>query len=111
MHVGCSRNPWRIVAQFNPAGAVGCLARRLRELHFEYDASSLARLICTDRSGDDLKEMRKWQCIVCGWIYDEAEGYEEEDIAPGTAWENVPEDFVCPECGVSKEDFEMIEVG
>ena len=55
--------------------------------------------------------MRKWQCIVCGWIYDEAVGYADEGIAPGTAWENVPADFVCPECGVSKEDFEMIEVG
>ena len=53
----------------------------------------------------------KWQCIVCGWIYDEAEGCEEEDIPPGTRWEDVPEDFVCPECGVSKEDFEMIEIG
>ena len=55
--------------------------------------------------------MRKWQCIVCGWIYDEAEGYEDEDIAPGTKWEDVDEDFVCPECGVGKDDFEMIEVG
>ena len=55
--------------------------------------------------------MKKWQCIVCGWIYDEAEGFDEEDIAPGTRWEDIPEDFVCPECGVSKEDFEMIEVG
>ena len=55
--------------------------------------------------------MRKWQCIVCGWIYDEAEGYEDEGIAPGTLWQDVPEDFVCPECGVGKEDFEMIEVG
>ena len=55
--------------------------------------------------------MKKWQCIVCGWIYDEAEGCEYEDIPPGTPWENVPDDFVCPECGVGKEDFEMIEVG
>jgi rubredoxin len=55
--------------------------------------------------------MKKWQCIVCGWIYDEAEGYEEEDIAPGTRWEDVSEDFVCPECGVGKDDFEMIEIG
>ena len=55
--------------------------------------------------------MRKWQCIVCGWIYYEAAGCEEEGIAPGTKWEDIPEDFVCPECGVSKEDFEMIEVG
>jgi rubredoxin len=55
--------------------------------------------------------MKKWQCIVCGWIYDEVEGCEDEDIAPGTKWEDVPQDFVCPECGVSKEDFEMIEIG
>ena len=55
--------------------------------------------------------VKKWQCIVCGWIYDEAEGYEDDGIAPGTAWEDVPEDFVCPECGVGKEDFEMIEIG
>ena len=54
--------------------------------------------------------MKKWQCIVCGWIYDEAEGYEEEDIEPGTRWEDVPDDFVCPECGVGKDDFEMIEI-
>ena len=74
--------------------------------------SSLSRL-CSRLwlSIEGSTRMRKWQCIVCGWIYDEAEGYEEEDLAPGTKWEDVPEDFVCPECGVSKEDFEMIEVG
>lgn len=55
--------------------------------------------------------MRKWQCIVCGWIYDEALGFEEDGILPGTAWEDVPEDFYCPECGVGKEDFEMVEIG
>ncbi|MFZ8889134.1 MAG: rubredoxin [Pseudomonadales bacterium] len=55
--------------------------------------------------------MKKWQCIVCGWIYDEALGCEEEGIAPGTAGEDIPEDFVCPECGVGKADFEMIEIG
>lgn len=63
---------------------------------------------CENRESPPL---RKWQCIVCGWIYDEAEGCEEEGIDPGTAWEDVPDDFVCPECGVAKEDFEMIEVG
>ena len=65
------------------------------------------------RAGNDCPRgpMKKWQCIVCGWIYDEAEGCEYEDIPPGTAWEDVPDDFVCPECGVGKEDFEMIEVG
>ena len=54
--------------------------------------------------------MKKWQCIVCGFIYDEEEGLEEEGIAAGTRWEDIPEDWVCPECGVSKEDFEMEEL-
>lgn len=54
--------------------------------------------------------MRKWQCIVCGWIYDEALGLEEEGIPPGTSWDDIPDDFCCPECGVGKEDFEMIEI-
>lgn len=54
--------------------------------------------------------MKKWQCIVCGWVYDEALGSEEDGIAPGTRWADIPEDWVCPECGVSKEDFEMEEM-
>jgi len=48
----------------------------------------------------------KYVCNVCGFEYDEAEGYPEAGIAPGTAWADVPEDFVCPLCGVGKEDFE-----
>lgn len=51
----------------------------------------------------------KYQCTACGWIYDPAEGYPEEGIKPGTAWEDVPEDFLCPLCGVGKEDFEPYE--
>jgi rubredoxin len=54
--------------------------------------------------------MKKWQCIVCGFIYDEAEGLTSEGIAAGTRWEDIPEDWCCPECGVSKEDFEMVEM-
>ena len=56
-------------------------------------------------------QVKKWQCVVCGWIYDEAQGWPEDNIAPGTAWEDVPDDWVCPDCGVGKEDFEMIEIG
>ena len=44
--------------------------------------------------------MKKWQCVVCGLIYDEAEGWPEDGIEPGTKWEDVPEDWVCPDCGV-----------
>jgi len=40
--------------------------------------------------------MKKWQCVVCGFIYDEAEGWPDDGIAPGTRWEDVPEDWVCP---------------
>lgn len=55
--------------------------------------------------------MKKWQCVVCGLIYDEAEGWPDDGIAPGTRWEDVPADWLCPDCGVGKEDFEMIEIG
>ena len=54
-----------------------------------------------------IKEMifMKYVCEVCGWVYDENEGYPEGGIAPGTAWENVPEDFECPLCMVGKDQF------
>ncbi|MCR6694142.1 rubredoxin RubA [Acinetobacter baumannii] len=54
--------------------------------------------------------MKKYQCIVCGWIYDEAEGWLQDGIAAGTKWEDIPDDWTCPDCGVSKADFEMIEI-
>lgn len=54
--------------------------------------------------------MKKWVCVVCGFVYDEAKGFEEEGIAAGTAWADVPDDWCCPDCGVGKDDFEMVEV-
>lgn len=54
--------------------------------------------------------MRRWLCIVCGYVYDEAAGDPDSGIAPGTAWHDVPEDWVCPECGAAKADFEMVEL-
>lgn len=44
-------------------------------------------------------------CDICGWIYEEAEGYPEGGIAPGTSWADVPDDFKCPLCYASKEEF------
>lgn len=52
-------------------------------------------------------EFRVWQCIVCGFVYDEAKGLPEDGIAAGTRWEDIPADWACPECGVAKADFEM----
>jgi rubredoxin len=55
-------------------------------------------------------ELKKYMCLICGWIYDEATGAPDEGIAPGTRWEDVPPNWTCPECGARKEDFEMIEI-
>lgn len=49
--------------------------------------------------------MKKYVCNVCGYVYDEELGDPENNIAPGTKWEDVPEDWVCPLCAVGKEDF------
>jgi len=54
--------------------------------------------------------MKIWQCIVCGFIYDQALGLPDDGIAPGTAWADVPEDWACPDCGVGKDEFEMQEL-
>jgi rubredoxin len=53
--------------------------------------------------------MKKWQCIPCGYIYDPAEGDPDGGIAPGTPFEAIPDDWVCPVCGVGKDDFEPYE--
>ena len=50
--------------------------------------------------------MEKWTCIVCVYVYDEAVGDPDSGIAPGTKFEDLPDDWVCPVCGVSKDQFE-----
>lgn len=54
--------------------------------------------------------MKKWMCVNCGWTYDESEGEPFSGIEPGTAWNDIPDDWVCPDCGATKADFEMVEV-
>jgi rubredoxin len=54
-------------------------------------------------------EMDKWECLACNYVYDPAVGDPDSGIAPGTAFEDIPEDWVCPECGVDKEMFEKVE--
>jgi rubredoxin len=53
--------------------------------------------------------MKKYQCIPCGYIYDPAEGDEDGGIAPGTAFEDLPDDWQCPVCSAGKEDFEPVD--
>ena len=53
--------------------------------------------------------MDKYICTVCDWVYDPEIGDPEHGIAPGTKFEDIPDDWVCPLCGVGNEDFEKID--
>lgn len=53
--------------------------------------------------------MEKWECTACGYIYDPEKADPEHGIEPGTPFEDLPEDWVCPQCGVGKEFFQMID--
>lgn len=54
--------------------------------------------------------MKAWMCMNCGWVYDQAAGDPAGGIAPGTAWEDVPDDWKCPDCGALKAEFDMEEI-
>ena len=53
--------------------------------------------------------MKMYVCVICGYVYDPAAGDPDSGIAPGTAFEDLPADWVCPLCGVGKEDFKEAE--
>jgi rubredoxin-NAD+ reductase len=72
----------------------------------------IAALFCNGKYSIKYKAkriMKIWQCLVCGLVYEEAKGWPEDGIEPGTRWEDVPADWACPECGASKAMFEMVE--
>lgn len=50
--------------------------------------------------------MKTYTCTVCGFVYDEAEGYSDDGIAAGTKWADVPSDWLCPVCGAAKSEFD-----
>jgi len=58
---------------------------------------------------DDLPD-RMFLCTICGWLYEEARGLPDDDILPGTRWEDLPDDFVCPECGAGREWFRELKM-
>lgn len=53
--------------------------------------------------------MQKWRCTICDYVYDPAVGDPDNGVEPGTAWEDVPGDWVCPDCGVEKDMFEPLD--
>jgi len=62
----------------------------------------------TSANKEDNK-MKKYQCSVCGYVYDPAVGDPDSGIAPGTSFEDIPDDWVCPVCGVTKDQFEPVD--
>lgn len=56
------------------------------------------------------RRLKRWQCVMCGYIYDEEAGDPDSGLAPGTAWAEVPDNWCCPDCGATKSDFQMIEI-
>lgn len=61
-------------------------------------------------SADAAIGYRQFMCLICGYIYDEENGDPTADVAPGTRWEDLPDSWVCPECGAPKSDFEEVSV-
>ncbi len=57
-----------------------------------------------------MSDYNDYMCVVCGFVYSEQAGLPEEGFPPGTRWEDIPPNWVCPECGAAKEDFEMVEI-
>ncbi|MBS0358714.1 MAG: rubredoxin [Proteobacteria bacterium] len=56
------------------------------------------------------QDYKKYICLICGFIYDEEQGWPEDGIPAGTRWEEVSDTWCCPDCGASKEDFEMMQI-
>jgi len=54
------------------------------------------------------RPMEKWQCLLCGYVYDPQVGDPTQGIAPGTPFERLPDEWECPDCGASKEEFEKM---
>jgi rubredoxin len=57
-----------------------------------------------------MEPYKSWMCVICGFVYHEADGWPDDGIAPGTRWEDIPPNWRCPECGADKDDFEMVEI-
>ena len=73
------------------------------------DDDKVGLMLCTKQKTSKENFIMKYVCDVCGWEYDEEKGYPEGGIAPGTKWEDIPDDFECPLCSVGKDQFSAAE--
>ena len=69
---------------------------------------SALRPACQSRANGVLSS-RRMICTVCQWVYDPAVGEPNQGIAPGTEWDAVPDDFLCPDCGLGKDVFDPLQ--
>jgi rubredoxin len=65
--------------------------------------------VFTFKKGAVMSDYKRYQCTICGHIYDEREGDPDSGVAPGTRFEDIPDDWRCPECGTVKSDFELMD--
>jgi rubredoxin len=77
------------------------------ELPVENDPEKLtaAASAATVKDQKEIDPMQKYVCEICGYVYDPAEGDSDSDIAPGTSFEDLPDDWACPICGAGKDSF------
>jgi rubredoxin len=54
-------------------------------------------------------DFKRYKCLNCGYVYDEAIGWPDDGFPAGTRWADIPEDWICPECGSEKRDFDMVD--
>jgi flavin reductase (DIM6/NTAB) family NADH-FMN oxidoreductase RutF/rubredoxin len=84
----------------------------IRKLKSPKNAPTFIKPISTNENKEKLidtnPKMTKYECIVCGYIYDPALGDKDSNIPPGTAFEDLPDDWTCPDCGAEKSDFEAL---
>jgi rubredoxin len=83
-----------------------------QECRIHLRGRQLWRPLANDQSmsGSAPPEFKTWLCVICGLIYSEADGWPADGIAPGTRWVDISEDWMCPDCGAGKSDFQMVEV-
>jgi flavin reductase (DIM6/NTAB) family NADH-FMN oxidoreductase RutF/rubredoxin len=72
-------------------------------------AATYVKVKTSSKEKEGAKVMKKYKCTVCGYIYDPAVGDPDNGVEAGTAFEDLPNDWVCPECGAGKDEFEPLE--
>ncbi|MDW9238071.1 rubredoxin family protein [Burkholderia thailandensis] len=73
------------------------------------DPATPNAMVLQEFNMSEVVEYKSWVCLICGWVYNEAEGLPDEGIAAGTRFADIPDNWRCPLCDVGKEDFVVVE--